>query len=218
MNAEESHHGISACNSLQGSKTHPAAWSVAGRPELVCAFASLQRRQPGNIPATHLRSWSAQTDSLAVCLVAGPATSRSRGPQSHSCLMARSMRPHRQPSHRRGWSVPYPPLPLVFRGRPLSTGVASSNRAYNGLNEPIVDIQHGHRRSKSGSVVRSIPACSLLGSDRCRNTRHSREDGGMRSRLYQVPYPECYLCEEVMHPDQSDNMEADRLTEGSDDE
>jgi len=34
----------------------------------------------------------------------------------------------------------------------------------------------------------------------------------------QVPYPECYLCEEVMRPDQSDNTEADRSTEGSDDE
>ena len=56
VNAEESHHGISACNSLRGCKTHSAAWSAAGCPEPSDAFASLQRRQSGNIPATHLAS------------------------------------------------------------------------------------------------------------------------------------------------------------------
>jgi len=184
VNAEESHHGISACNSLRGAKTHSAAWSVAGHPEPVYTFASLQRRQPGNIPATHLRPWSAQPESLAACLVAGPATSRSRRPQSRSCLVARSTRPHHQPSHRRGRSVPHPPLPLVFRGRPLSTGVVWITCGYNVLNQPMVDIQHGHRHSKFGGAVRSIPACSLLGSDSRRNTPLSPEGGGMRSYLY----------------------------------
>ena len=51
-------------------------------------------------------------------------------------------------------------------------------------NQPMVDIQHGHRHSKFGGAVRSTPACSLLGSDWRRNIRHSREGGGMRSYLY----------------------------------
>ena len=140
---------------------------------------------PGTSRPRTWRPWSAQPGSLAACLVVGPATSRSRGPQSRSCLVARSMRPHHQLSHRRGWTVPSPPLPLVVRGRPLSTGVAVYKRCYSGLNEPMVDIRHGNRHSKSGSVVRSTPACSLLGSDWCRNTRRSREGGGMRSVLYQ---------------------------------
>jgi hypothetical protein len=119
VNAEESHHGISACNSLRGCKTHSAAWSAAGCPEPSDAFASLQRRQSGNIPATHLRPWSAQSDALAPCLVVGPATLRSRGPRSRSCLVARSNRPHHQPSHRRGWTVPSPPF------APCGSGTAS---------------------------------------------------------------------------------------------
>jgi hypothetical protein len=39
---------------------------------------------------------------LATCLVAGSTVSRQCEPRSRGCLVARSNRPHRQPSHRRG--------------------------------------------------------------------------------------------------------------------
>ena len=99
---------------------------------------------PGTSRPRTWRPWSAQSDALAPCLVVGPATLRSRGPRSRSCLVARSNRPHHQPSHRRGWTVPSPPLPLVVRGRPLSTGVVVNNTCCNILNNPLADIQYSH--------------------------------------------------------------------------
>ena len=94
-----------------------------------------------------------------------------------SRAVARSTRPHQNPCHRRanhGWLTP-----LVVRGRHLTDSVA-----------PTATRDHKKRlrweiRGLPSVVrhrcVRLTPACSLLGSDRCRNTRRSREYGGMRS-------------------------------------
>jgi len=95
--------------------------------------------------------------------------------------VARSMRPRRNPCHHRAnhhWFA-----------SPCGSGTAShrfrSTLCYTG---PQKTFSMGHPiRPTSvdcGRCVRSTPTCSLLGSDRCRNTRHSREGGGMRSYLH----------------------------------
>ena len=99
--------------------------------------------------------------------------------------MARSRRPHRNRCHRRVTNRPRSSPPLVcwrpashrFRGTLLQLG-AQQKHSVGHPSRP----QCGRFLDRS---VRLTPACSLLGSDWRRNTRHSREGGGMRSHLYQ---------------------------------
>jgi len=98
--------------------------------------------------------------------------------------VARSRRPHRNRCHCRVTNRPRSPPPLVCWG-PASHRFRSSFYYVGPRQKPSV----GHPvRPQCGGLsllsVRSTPACSLLGSDSRRNTRHSREGGGMRSYLY----------------------------------
>ena len=99
--------------------------------------------------------------------------------------VARSRRPHRNPCHCRVTNRPCSSPPLVCWG-PASHRFRS-NLSYVGPREKP-SVGHPVRPQSGGFLrrsVRSTPACSLLGSDWRRNTRHSREGGGMRSSLYQ---------------------------------
>ena len=100
--------------------------------------------------------------------------------------VARSRRPHRDRCHCRVTDRPRSSPPLVCWG-PASHRFRSGFYYVGPQQKP--SVSHPIRPQYGGLYplsVRSTPACSLLGSDWCRNTRHSQEGGGMRSPLYHV--------------------------------
>jgi len=115
-----------------------------------------------------------------------PAASRRNARFLSRCrAVARSRRLHRNPCHCRVTNRPCSSPPLLCWG-PASHRFRSRFRD----DGPQQNRSAGHPvRPRPGGLlsqsVRSPPARSFLGSDRCRTPRHSREGGGMRSYLYQ---------------------------------
>src|SRR6056297_1408781 len=127
--------------------------------------------------------------SVPTCTQREPAAYRRNSRFLPRCrAVARSRRPHRNRCHCRVTNRPRSSPTLVCWG-PASHRFRSSFRDVG----PQQKYSVGHPvRPQSGGFlprsVRSTPACSLLGSDRGRTTRHSREGGGMRSYLYHAFY------------------------------
>jgi hypothetical protein len=121
---------------------------------------------------------------LATCLVAGSTVSRQCEPRSRGCLVARSNRPHRQPSHRRGRK-----LATIA---PCGSGTASlrwrRSRSYWDAHQKRgggTSRRVHEQRIAPAVSTRPPPVRSSVPTDRW-NTRHSREGEGMRSYFYHV--------------------------------